>query len=488
MDSAISSNNTQTAFLAVAIAVLFGWLYHKHKLSRPNLPPGSFGIGEVIGFARALKGGTAHKWIEERVARHGPIFMTSFMGNRIVVVTGSVGNKFVFTSGDDALKSHQPKPVFHITGEKSIFEVHGARHKLVKGAIAGFLRPESLQRFIPLMSSLTEGYLTEEVENKDSVYGVILLKKIAFKVSMAVLFSLTDDEETDKLFDEFLLVLKCGWILPIYLPFTPYYRVLAARRRIYGRFSAILDERRRKLEDGSVSPNDDIIATMLSMRDEEGRALPRREIIDNLITIVFASHDTGVSLTASFVRHLAMNEVTLQRVYEEHTKILNETKDETLTWSDIQKMKYTWSVAQELMRIDPPAFGNFRITARDIDFNGYTIPKGWNVHWVTYTHMDKTAFPEPEKFDPTRFEGVLKSFPPYTYVPFGGGQRVCPGSHFARVSLSLIIHHLVMNFRWSMLVPGEPVVRKPFAYPAKDLPIKVYKKEKEKKEKEEEAS
>ncbi|KAK1271549.1 Taxane 10-beta-hydroxylase [Acorus gramineus] len=264
MNSAISSN-TQTTILAVAVAVLFGWLYHKLKPSRPNLPPGSFGIGELMGLARALEGGTTFKWIEERVARHGPIFKTSFLGYRMVIVTGLVGNKFVFTSGDDALKSHQPVPVFYITGEKSIFEVHGARHKLVRGAIAGFLRPESLQRSVPLMSSLIKRYLV-----------------------------------------------KGGWVLPIYLPFTHYYRAIAARRRIYDRFSVILDERRRRLEDGSLGPNDDVVTAMLTMRDEEGRAMPRPEILDNLITVMFASHDTVVSLNASFVRRLAMDVVTLE--------------------------------------------------------------------------------------------------------------------------------------------------------------------------------
>ncbi|KAK1283430.1 hypothetical protein QJS10_CPB21g01602 [Acorus calamus] len=150
--------------VAVAVAVLFGWLYLKLKPSQPNLPPGSFGlpiISELIGWVRALESGTAYKWIEERVARHGPIFKTSFMGNRTVVVTGLVANKFVFTTGDDMLRSHQPVPIVYISGEQSIFEVHGARHKLVRGAIAGFLRPESLQRSVPLMSSLIKRYLTK---------------------------------------------------------------------------------------------------------------------------------------------------------------------------------------------------------------------------------------------------------------------------------------------------------------------------------------
>ncbi|KAK1283621.1 hypothetical protein QJS10_CPB21g01612 [Acorus calamus] len=236
-------------------------------------------------------------------------------------MTGPVGNKFVFTSSDDALKSHQFKPIIYIFGERSIFEVHDARHKLVRGAITGFLWPESLQRSIPLMSSLVKQYLVKEVEGKESVIGLIMLKRIAFMVSCALLFSLTNDEETDTLFDEFSLLVKGLWAIPIYLPFTIHYRAIAARRRIYDRFSTILDERRQRLEDGSVNPNDDVFATMLSIRDEEGRALPRQEIIDNLITIVFASHDTSMSLNASFVRRLAMDEVTLERVYEGCVKI-----------------------------------------------------------------------------------------------------------------------------------------------------------------------
>ncbi|KAK1283431.1 hypothetical protein QJS10_CPB21g01603 [Acorus calamus] len=65
------------------------------------------------------------------------------------------------------------------------------------------------------------------------------------------------------------------------------------------------------------SPNDDVITAMLSMKDEEGQTVPRPEILDNLITLVIASHDTGASLNASFVRHLAMNEDTLKHISED---------------------------------------------------------------------------------------------------------------------------------------------------------------------------
>lgn len=59
--------------------------------------------------------------------------------------------------------------------------------------------------------------------------------------------------------------------------------------------------------------------------------------------------------------------------------ILTDKEAGKLTWADIQKMKYTWQVAQELMRMIPPVFGTFRKAMKDTSFGGYDIPKGWQV-------------------------------------------------------------------------------------------------------------
>ena len=52
---------------------------------------------------------------------------------------------------------------------------------------------------------------------------------------------------------------------------------------------------------------------------------------------------------------------------------------EPLTWEDLSKMKYTWRVAQETLRVVPPVFGGFKKAAADIEYGGYLIPKGWQV-------------------------------------------------------------------------------------------------------------
>ncbi|KAF6154293.1 hypothetical protein GIB67_026749 [Kingdonia uniflora] len=149
--------------------------------------------------------------------------------------------------------------------------------------------------------------------------------------------------------------------------------------------------------------------------------------------------------------------------------------DGKLKWGEMQSMKYTGRAVQELMRLKPLLSGNFRYVTRDISFGGYDIRKGWRILWVLFpAHMDPEIFDKPEKFQPSRFEGPSKSVPPYTYIPFGAGSRICPGSKFPRIDALLIIHHLVTNYGWTPLIPDEPLIHDPIPYPAKGLPVRLH--------------
>ena len=146
---------------------------------------------------------------------------------------------------------------------------------------------------------------------------------------------------------------------------------------------------------------------------------------------------------------------------------------EPLKWEDLQKMKYSWNVAQEVLRMAPPVQGNFRETITNFVFNGFTIPKGWKLYWSpNSTHKSADYFPEPEKFDPSRFEG--KGPAPYTFTPFGGGPRMCPGNEYARVVTLVFMHHLVTKFKWETVFPNEKITIAPFPTPTKGLPIRLY--------------
>lgn len=135
-------------------------------------------------------------------------------------------------------------------------------------------------------------------------------------------------------------------------------------------------------------------------------------------------------------------------------------RGEFLTWEDLAKMF-------------PPIFGGFRKALKDIEYGRYVIPEGWQIFWVaSVTHMDDTIFPEPSKFDPSIFENQA-SIPPYCYVPFGAGPRICPGYEFARIETLVAIHYLITHFKWKLLCSDNFFSRNPTSFPSKGLPVQI---------------
>ncbi|KAH9299006.1 hypothetical protein KI387_030688, partial [Taxus chinensis] len=140
----------------------------------------------------------------------------------------------------------------------------------------------------------------------------------------------------------------------------------------------------------------------------------------------------------------------------EQLEILYNKKDgEEISWKDLKAMKFTWQAAQETLRMFPPVYGIFRMALTDIHYDGYTIPKGWKILCSPYTtHGGEEYFDEPEEFRPSRFEEQGRHVAPYTFIPFGGGLRMCPGWEFAKMEILLFMHHFVKTF--SSFIPVDP--------------------------------
>ncbi|XP_068329841.1 taxadiene 5-alpha hydroxylase-like [Pyrus communis] len=368
------------------IAIFAG--YFKFKTSSSSLgkklPPGSFGlplIGESISFIRAQNQDKTSEWIQTRIRKHGPVFKTSLMGSKTVVLTGQAGNRFVFSGSDNGIAGNQVATVAKVLGKHSIFELSGSRHKLVRNALMSFLKPESVQRFVGEIDSLVQKQLFQELDGKDLAQMVGLMKKITFKVTCSLFFGLPEGPEKDALLEDFTIATKGLWAIPLNVPGTIFYRAMHARARISQVLTKLM-QNRQKEENSKPSQMNDIISVFLRLRDEDGESLQEEEILDNFITLIFASHDTTTILLSLFIRHLSTDPKTRSEVLQEQEEVVKavEARDDgKLRWSEIQMMKHTWRVGQELMRLNPPVFGNFKCASRDTSFDGFDIPKGWKV-------------------------------------------------------------------------------------------------------------
>ncbi|KDP20767.1 hypothetical protein JCGZ_21238 [Jatropha curcas] len=214
----------------------------------------------------------------------------------------------------------------------------------------------------------------------------------------------------------------------------------------------LLHEKKAALEEKNASPKQDLLTNLISLRNEDNSpVLSNEEIVSNIVIIMLAGHDTTSILLTFLIRLLANEPSVYARIVQEQEEIAK-SKDprELLSWNDLSRMKYTWRVAMETLRMTPPVFCSFRKVLKDFDYEGFLIPKGYQVMWAAcMTHMDECIFPNPSKFDPTHFEKQA-SVPPYSFTAFGGGPRICPGNEFARIETLATIYYLVTRFTWKL--------------------------------------
>ncbi|XP_038685630.1 cytochrome P450 716B1-like [Tripterygium wilfordii] len=460
----------------VLVPIFFIFLMKKRRSSK-RLPPGSLGlpfIGQSLGLLRAMRANTAEKWLEQRIKRYGPISKLSLFGKPTVFIYGQAANKLVFASDSSKISNKQVQSIKMILGDRNLLELSGQDHKRVRNALMMFLKPESLKEYVGKIDEEVREHLQMHWQGKQEVTVLPLMKTLTFNIICSILFGLERGTLRDLYQERFKEMTQGMWSVPINLPFTRYNCSLRASKKVQNMLKDLVSEKRAELEQNKASPCQDLITCLLSISDENNeQVVSEKEIIDNIMLVMFAGHDTSSVLITFLIRELANNPAVYAGVLQEQEEIAkSKSTGESLAWEDLGRMKYTWRVALEVLRMFPPVFGGFRNTLKDLEYNGYLIPKGWQIFWVTnMTHNDDTIFPEPLKFDTTRFEKQA-SIPPYSFIPFGGGARICPGYEVARIETLVTIHYLVTQYTWK-LCSDNFFKRDPMPVPTKGLPIKI---------------
>ncbi|XP_047336616.1 beta-amyrin 28-monooxygenase-like [Impatiens glandulifera] len=473
-----------TVFLTILLPIILFLINNQRKRSHENhhtkVPPGSMGlpvVGQSLTLLWTMKSNTADKWVSDRVNKYGAVSKLSLFGKPTVFIHGQAANKFVFSSSSDQLGNSQPESVKTLMGERNILELSGEDHKRLRGAIMSFLKPECLKEYIGKMDQEVQTHLqthwTPAADTQKSITVVPLMKNLTFNIICSLLIGMERGSRREELLNCFQDLVAGLWSLPINLPFTQYRRSLKAGVKITDIIKDLIRQKKAKLAAAAKgSTNEDIITSLISSKVSD------EEIIHNMKAIMIAGHDTSATVLTFIIRLLARDPVVYETLLQEQEEVSRSKGSRLLlTWEDLGKMKYTWKVALEIMRLVPPVFGGFRKALKDIEYEGFLIPKGWQVLWVSsMTHMDNKIFPEASKFEPSRFDNQ-GSVPPYCYIPFGAGPRVCPGYEFAKIEILVTIHYIVTRFKWKLCCDDNFFGRDPLPMPTQGLPIQIVSKE-----------
>lgn len=237
---------------------------------------------------------------------------------------------------------------------------------------------------------------------------------------------------------------------PNWVP-TPTNLKLNKARKILNETMTTMIEARRAEGNDHVNPNIepkhlDMMSMLLDARYEDGSSMDDQLIMDELITLFVAGHETTSNALTWTIYLLSLHSEIQFKLQEELDRVL-EGRD--ACFEDLENLSYTEMVIKESMRLLPPAWTlNARQANQDIQVDQYRFPKDKIVFISPYAnHRNPKYFAEPEQFDPERFSAEReKSIPKHAYMPFGTGPRVCIGQSFAMMEAKLILASILNRF------------------------------------------
>ena len=206
---------------------------------------------------------------------------------------------------------------------------------------------------------------------------------------------------------------------------------------------------------------DDLLSMLLEARDEDsGDGMTDRQLRDELVTLFLAGHETtAIALTWTF--HLLSQNPRAEAILQgEVDAALGDLA--APGFDDLERIPYARMVAEEAMRLYPPAYVFSRRAAAEDRLGPYRMPAGAHIVISPYAlHRRPDYWPEPEQFWPERFApGARTDRPKLAYLPFGGGPRVCIGNAFAMMEHAIVLAAVVRRWRLES-IPGREVRTEP---------------------------
>jgi len=389
--------------------------------------------------------------------RHGPIFTLRIFHGRVVVMLGPEANHRILVTHarDFSWREGHLGDLIPLLGD-GLLTIDGDFHRRSRLAMVPAFHHERIAALTSVMEEEAEAAIGawragQELDLYDWT------RRLAMRIAMRALFGFDPDAAQGRLDAAAAFETALGFWGEPYArqmlrgPRTPWARMQRARRELDTLIYAEIDRRRA---DGR--RREDILSLLIEARDEDGRTLSERHIRDEVMTLLFAGHDTTTSTVAFLFHELAHAPEWAERAAGD-PDALERCLDETL-------------------RRFPPAWVGPRRATADFEFGGHTVPAGAFVNYSSWvSHHLPDVWDEPFAFRPERFApGARERIPKGAYVPFGGGSRTCIGMRFGQQEIRTIARRILRDFRLE-LPPGHrlEVRQMPTIGPRGGLPVTV---------------
>jgi cytochrome P450 len=404
-----------------------------------------------IAFASSRRG-----MMKRLARRHGDVFTLNIpIYGRVVMVGDPQLAKQIFTTGPEELGNIQPN-LSRLFGTGSVFALDGDDHRRRRRLLAPPFHGKSMKNY----EAIIEEETLRETANWPEGRPFPTLPSMMHITLNAILRAVfgADGAELDEL----------RRLIPPWVTLGSRLAALPKPERTYGRFSpwGRLAQWRRQYDlvldrliaaeraDPNFAERTDVLALMLRSTYEDGSAMSRKDIGDELLTLLAAGHETTASTLGWAFERLTRYPEVLSALVEEADNGGGELRQAAIL--EVQRSRTVIDFAAR--RVYPSTFqlGEWVLAQGDSIIVG-----------IAQIHDNPDVYPDPERFDPQRYIGGKPST--FSWIPFGGGTRRCVGAAFANMEMDVVLRTVLRDFTIeTTTAPGERWHSRGVAYTPKN--------------------
>jgi cytochrome P450 len=351
-----------------------------------------------------------------------------------VVIADSALTKPLFAASNEDLIGVQPSLNTWL-GKGSLFGLEGDERRNRRKLLMPSLRGQSIKSFETIVEEETLRESQAWPQHRE-FRSLEPMERISLNVILRAVFGVgTYGAEIERLRKLFPPMMALGFRL-IVLPRPPWtfgrYSPWGRLAQLHREFDALVNELIAKsLQDPDLDERTDILGVLLKSRYDDGSAMSHQEIADELLALVTAGHSTTAAALAW----------TFERI-SRHPDLLSALVAEAATDNNELRRATILETLRSRSVID---FVRRSVRAPMFELGPWRIPRGYAIMAsISLIHADPESFPEPDRFDPTRFVG--KRANTFRWIPYGGGNRRCIGDLFANLQMDVLLRTVLRNF------------------------------------------
>jgi cytochrome P450 len=382
--------------------------------------------------------------------RRGPVTRIFVFGRPQVLALGAEANERTLFDRDDAFSAAGGwTPLLGELFPGGLILRDGADHRRHRRLMLPAFRRDRLDQHRRLMEPIIDAAIDGWLQRRDvEFHGCV--KRLTLDIATRLFLGIRLQQEIDTVAHDFIDLVQASAALVRYpLPGGAYRRGLQARTRLVRFLSERIAARRNGDGDG-----DDLFSLLCRERDDDGRPYTDAEVIDHMVFMLMAAHDTTTSALATVVMALGEQPDWQRR---------NADDDDA-------------NILREALRLYPPLPTIARMATREVELHGCRIPAGTRLIVAPlFVQRDPRWWTDPDRFDPDRFGTVRAEHRrhPAAWTPFGGGAHMCVGMNFAEMQVQAVLQALRTRCRWTVAAGfSNDYAYLPIGRPRGGLPIR----------------